>query len=288
MANYTQLHSTPEHFPPRNSITMFMTKSYLRFLKLSNVGDIISKALHFQSMWSPITRICNTFQRPKSSHIGKHDGPNTFLDSTSSFVSILESSAPNLTHSLDNGTSILKRGIATMPVSIHRTTARYSLPSNWHRPSELLPYQSQSSMDLSSWMLKGFIPTSDLNSERIPFPQNTLTISQTPSGPSIPMVYHATSDTSMFRTLAISDYVFSSTHTTILLQVILVRQRAFIKSVCNTIGLDFQSMSRTTANCAPQTLQTSQATSDSQEALEFHLHGFHREASSIFRSHLTS
>ena len=35
-----------------------------------------------------------------------------------------------------------------MPVSIHRTIARYSLPSNWHRPSELLPYQSQSSMDL--------------------------------------------------------------------------------------------------------------------------------------------
>src|SRR5882724_4322713 len=33
---------------------------------------------------------------------------------------------------------------------------------------------------------------------------------------------------------------------------------------------------------APQTLWTSQATSDSQEALEFHIHGFHREAPSIF------
>src|SRR5882724_9568814 len=147
--------------------------------------------------------------------------------------------------------SILKRGIVTMPVSIHRTIARYSLLSNWHRPSELLPYQPQSSVDLSSWMLKGFIQTSDLNSEMIPFPQNTSTISQTPSGPLIPMVYYATSDASMFRTPEISDYVFFSTHMTIPLQVISVRQRHYIKSVCNTIGPDFQSMSRTTANSAP-------------------------------------
>src|SRR5882724_6293532 len=42
------------HFLPRNSIMMFMTKSYSRFLKLSNVGDIILKALHSRSTWSPI------------------------------------------------------------------------------------------------------------------------------------------------------------------------------------------------------------------------------------------
>src|SRR5882672_10715763 len=40
--------------------------------------------------------------------------------------------------------------------------------------------------------------------------------------------------------------------------------------------------------CAPQTLQTSQATSDSGEALEFHFDGFHREAPSVFRLHLDS
>src|SRR5882724_4275242 len=34
--------------------------------------------------------------------------------------------------------------------------------------------------------------------------------------------------------------------------------------------------------CVPQTLRTPQTTSDSSEALEFHLHGFHREAPSIF------
>src|SRR5882724_1759334 len=40
--------------------------------------------------------------------------------------------------------------------------------------------------------------------------------------------------------------------------------------------------------CAPQTLWTSQATSDSREALEFHIYGFHREALSIFQLHLNS
>src|SRR5882724_6277228 len=154
-------------------------------------------------------------------------------------------------HSLDDGTSILKGGIVTMPVSIHRTTTQYSLPRNWHHPSKLPPYQSQSSMDLSSWMLKGSIPTSSLNSERIPFLQNTSTISQTLSGPSIPMVYYATSDASIFRTPVTSNYVFSSTCMTIPLQVISARQRPFIKSTCNTIGPDFQSTSRTTANHAP-------------------------------------
>src|SRR5882672_11644925 len=130
-------------------------------------------------MWSTITGTCNTFQCPKSSCIDKHDGPNT-LDSTSSSASIPENLEPNPMHSLDNGTSILKRGIATMPVSIHRTSSWYSLPSNWNHPSELLPYPSQPFMDLSSWMLKGSILTFGLNFEMNLFPQNTLTISQTP------------------------------------------------------------------------------------------------------------
>jgi len=62
MATCTLLHSTSRHFQPQNSIMMSMTKSYSQFLKLSNDGDITSKALDFQLMWSPITGICNTFQ----------------------------------------------------------------------------------------------------------------------------------------------------------------------------------------------------------------------------------
>src|SRR5882724_3486242 len=47
MANCTPLHSTPGPFPLRNSTMMSMTKSSLRFLKLSNDGDITLKALDF-------------------------------------------------------------------------------------------------------------------------------------------------------------------------------------------------------------------------------------------------
>src|SRR5882724_5643570 len=126
-------------------------------------------------------------------------------------------------HSLDDGTSILKRGIATMPVSIHRTSAQYSLPSNWHRPSELLPYQSQPSVDLSSWMLKGSILTFSLNSERIPLLKNTSITSQTPVRPSIQMVYFATLDADMSRTLAIFNYMLFNIHMIIPWQVISVR-----------------------------------------------------------------
>src|SRR5882724_690065 len=81
MANCTQLHSTPRPFLPWNSTRMFTTKSYLQFLKLSNNGNITLKALDFQSMWSPITGICITFQQPKSSHVNKHIGLNKSPDS---------------------------------------------------------------------------------------------------------------------------------------------------------------------------------------------------------------
>src|SRR5882724_12556794 len=73
-ANCTPLHSIPEPFWLRNSTTMCTTKSYLRFLKPSNDGSIILKALHSRSMWSPITRTCNIFLQPRSSHGVKHVG----------------------------------------------------------------------------------------------------------------------------------------------------------------------------------------------------------------------
>src|SRR5882724_1220222 len=222
MANCIPLHSTPGPFPLRNSTMTSMTKSSSQFLKLSNDGNITSKALDFRSMWSPITGTCNTFQQSKSSHVDKHNGPNTFPVSTSSFASVLESLEPNLTHSLDDGTSTLKRGIVTMPVLIHRTSTQYSLPINWHRPSELLPYQSQSFMGPSLWMLKSFIPTSDLNFERILFQQNTSINSQT-RGPSTLMVYKGTPDESTFQIPEVFDSVFSNIHMTIPLQDISVR-----------------------------------------------------------------
>jgi len=47
-----------------------------------NDGDIM-KALDFRLMWSPITRICNTFSMTKNTHnIDKHIGLNIFPVST--------------------------------------------------------------------------------------------------------------------------------------------------------------------------------------------------------------
>ena len=185
----------------------------------------------------------------------------------------------------------------TIPVPTHRTYAWYSLLRNWHNPFELPPYQSQSSMDLSSWMLKDSIPTSGLNSKSIPFMQNASTISQAPSGPSILMVYYVTLDTSMFQTPAISDYMFSSTHMTIPLTsfrsdedpssspyaILLVWTSSLHQGLLQIMHHLFPHQT-----CAPQTLWTSQATSNSREALEFHIHGFNREAPSIFQLHLNS
>src|SRR5882724_8385519 len=49
MANCTLLRSTPRPFLLQNSTMTSTTRSSLQFLKLSNNGDIISKALDFQS-----------------------------------------------------------------------------------------------------------------------------------------------------------------------------------------------------------------------------------------------
>jgi len=112
----------------------------------------------------------------------------------------------------------------------------------------------------------------------------TLNNQSDPSGPLILTGDSATSDASMFQTLAISDSC-SPELTGHPLQTF-HQMRHFTKSVCTTTGLTSTPCQDIllvgtifpAPNCVPQTLQTSQATSDSQEALEFHLHGFHNEA----------
>src|SRR5882724_1535495 len=101
-------------------------------------------------------------------------------------------SVQNLMHLLNDGMSILKRGIVTMPVSTHRNFALCLHLNNWHCPSELPLQQSQSFEDLSLWMPKDSMLTSKPNSKRIPFPQNTSAFSQTCTGPLTPMVYFST------------------------------------------------------------------------------------------------
>jgi len=180
-----------------------------------------------------------------------------------------------------------------MPVSTHRTFTWFSTSEQLHCPFELLPYQSQSSMDLS-WMLKGSIPTSGFNSKMKSSSAEHLNNQSDPQWAldpdrwTLPPQMHLCS-----KLWAISDSMFSRTHMATPLQDIPSDEDTSPSLVCTTTGLDFHSMSRTTASCepsvpaqtcVPQTLQTSQATSDSQEALEFHLHGFHNEAPSIFQA----
>jgi len=110
-------------------------RSYSQFLKLSNVGDIISKALGTPIDVVTDHRNLQYFSTTKIlTHRQTHNGPNTFP-----FFNLIIRFHPGKlstkpTHSLDDGTSILKRGIVTMPVWIHRITTQYSLPSNWHCP----------------------------------------------------------------------------------------------------------------------------------------------------------
>src|SRR5882724_7517227 len=95
-------------------------------------------------------------------------------------------------------------------------------------------------------MLKDSMPTSEPNSERIPFPQNTSAFSQTQTGPLTLMVYFTTFVGYMSqtpRTFSLCSPIFI-THS----QEISLRQRYCTKSGNITTGPDFPFMSRTTAN----------------------------------------
>ena len=116
-ASCTPLHSTPGCSKFLNATTMFMIKSYLWSLKPSHIGDTISRVLVCQLTSLLTTRTFSTFPPPKSSCVDKHIGQNFFPPSTSLYLSSPENWEPNLMLLLDDGMSILKRGIVTMPLS---------------------------------------------------------------------------------------------------------------------------------------------------------------------------
>ena len=147
LASCTPLCSTPRHSKLPNTTMMFTIKSYLQSLKPSHVGDTISRDPVLQLTLLLTTGTFSTFPPPKLSCIGKHIGQNSFPPSTSSYVSVLENWEQNPMLLLDDGTSTLKRGIVTMPLSTHRTIDLCSLLSSWHRPFKLLPLLSPSYED---------------------------------------------------------------------------------------------------------------------------------------------
>jgi len=183
-----------------------------------------------------------------------------------------------------------------MPLLIHGTVAQFSLLSNWHCASKLHPYLSQSFGDLSSWMLKGSILTSILNFKRIPFPQNTSIINQS-IGPSILMVYYKhlrciyilNLDNLQLCVLQnshdhpLSGHFSQMRHHTRSKCTIIVRTSCLHQGLLQIIYHLFPHQT-----CVPQALWATQATFNSQEALEFNFHGFHREASSIIQLYLNS
>ena len=170
--------------------------------------------------------------------------------------------APVLMHWLDDGTSILKRGIVTMPLPIHRTISPYLQPNSWCRPFELLPSSSQPYEDLLSWIQNDSILTSSPIYETTLFPPNTSIPSQTKLGPKPQIVYFGIQDAYMSLTWAISDYMFSSTCMTIPLQAIMAKWRHFMQSKGNTTGPDFKPSSQNIARHAPPVHATNPCATD--------------------------
>jgi len=177
-----------------------------------------------------------------------------------------------------------------MPLSIHRTTRGIHFRAVGIVPPSY-SLSSQPSVDLSSWMLKGSIPTFGLNSERIPHPKNTSIISQTlvwtldPDGllRHLGRIYVPNSGNLRLRVLQYShitpcrtfrsDEDSSPSPPTLLL--------AWTSELCQRLlQIVYHLFPRQPVR---HKLMTSQATSDSREALEFNLNGFHREAPIIIR-----
>jgi len=227
------------------------------------------------------------FSWPKYSHIDRH-----WSEYLSGFnlvtISIWKTrTKPNtLTRRWD---IYLKRVILTMPVSIHRT---YCLV--FTRATGIVPLSYYPIIPVlhgsSSWMLKGSILTYSLNSKRIPISAEHLDKPVRPqSGP------RSQQFTTPPRIIYVQTPAISTTCSPVLNDQS-CRSFSQMKTLHqvrmqNTIGLDFQSTSRTTANCAPLVPMPNLCATkpygllsnfDSREALEFHIYGFHREAPSIF------
>jgi len=177
-----------------------------------------------------------------------------------------------------------------------RTTTQYSLPSNWHHPSyhpinPSPPWIShhgcwrapfQHPVSTSRWSHFHRTPQQSVRYQVDPWslwftlpPRTHLCPELWQSLTTCSPVLTQPSPCRSFR----SDKDSSSSPYAILL----VRT----SSLCQGLLQNCAPLVPTPNPCAT-TLQTSQATSDSREALEFHIHGFHREVPSIFWLYLDS
>jgi len=143
MATCTYCIPLPDFFCPGTQLRCPWQRATRNILKLSNDGDITSK------LWIP--NWCG-HRSLEFAILFNDQNPHTsearWSEYLSGFNLVIRFHPGKLRTKPDAltrwWTSILKEGIATMPVSIHRTTAQYSLLRNWHHPSELPPNQFQS------------------------------------------------------------------------------------------------------------------------------------------------
>ena len=152
--NFIQLPSFPGPSPQPNLTMMFMTRSFLQSMKLSEHGVIILKVLLFLLMSLLTIRIWSIFQLQKCSLSDKLVGLSTFVLLTWLSGFGLVNSEPNLMHLLVVWTSTLKRGENIMVMLTHTIVDLFSHPNNYWPHSELLPYFLQSFMDFFHWMWK--------------------------------------------------------------------------------------------------------------------------------------
>jgi len=141
-------------------------------------------------MWSPITRIC-IFFNDQNPHASQAVVQIPFRIQSRNLFHPGKSRNQNPMHSLGRWTSILKRGIRLCSIN----------PQNYRPVSLRATASSLRATTLSIPVLRGSLIMdaerlhSDigLNSEMIPFPQNTSTISQTPKWTLDPDGFYATS-----------------------------------------------------------------------------------------------
>ena len=114
-----------------------MTRNCLPSLKPSRFGDTIWKVQPILSMLLRIIRTLSIFLLPKYWSGGKHGGLSTSSSSTLLLGSVLVILVLNWILSLDNGMSILKKGILAMPQSILTTSSPSSLKNNLKPPYKL-------------------------------------------------------------------------------------------------------------------------------------------------------
>ena len=135
---FIQLLFTPVLLLQWSWITTHMTRNCLLSLKPLRFGDTIWKVQLIPSMLLQIIRTLSIFLLLRYWLGNKHSSLSISSSSILLSGSTLVVSAPNWMLSLDDGISILKRGILAMPQSTLTTSSPSSLKNNLQSPYEPL------------------------------------------------------------------------------------------------------------------------------------------------------